>query len=158
MQHDPSLFRCNLHVDLALDLCLRGSTPARADALGLRALQMLHRDPALIVCLGTTSDGRAISTDHSNLLRGVDLLGTEGRLLRAFTALATALLLRKEGRNPGVVDEVDGSAEGTQEYEVQEDARYVSAGRPEGYDDNEVTYICGSKMLVGASTMETVSL
>ena len=123
MQRNLSLFRCNTRVNLALDLCLGGSGPARADALGLWALQMLRRNPALVVCLGTGRDSRTIGANHSNLLGGVDFLGAEGGLLRALATLATALLLREECGNPGVVNEVDGSTENTQKHKIQEDAR-----------------------------------
>lgn len=92
-----------------------------ADTLSLRALQMRGRDPALVV-LGAGSYSRTISTDNGNLLGGVDLLGALGRLLGALATLAAALLLREEGGNPGVVDEVDGSSEGAEEDKVEEDA------------------------------------
>jgi hypothetical protein len=99
-------------------LDLGGST---ADALGLRALQVRGRDPALVV-LGARGDSRAIGTDNGDLLGGVDLLGALGRLLGALTTLAASLLLGEEGGDPGVVDEVDGSSEGAEEDEVEEDA------------------------------------
>lgn len=84
---------------------------------------MSSGDPALIICLRSGSDGRAISANDSNLISGVDLLGATGRLLGAFTTLTTALLLGEESGNPGVINEVHGSAEHAEEDEVQEDAR-----------------------------------
>lgn len=96
-----------------------------ADALGLGALQVRSGDPALVV-LGARGDRRAIGTDNSDLLRGVDLLGALGRLLGALTTLAAALLLGEESGDPGVVDEVDGSNEGAEEDEVKEDAGFKS--------------------------------
>lgn len=82
---------------------------------------MRGRDPALIV-LGARGDSRAISTNDSDLLGGIDLLGALGRLLGALTTLAAALLLGEEGGDPGVVDEVHGSSESTEEDEVEENA------------------------------------
>lgn len=58
----------NSYRDLALDLGLGSSSPARADALGFWALQMLCWNPALIVSPGASSDSRAIGTHNSNLL------------------------------------------------------------------------------------------
>lgn len=84
---------------------------------------MLGRDPARIISFRTGSgDGGTVSADNGNLLGWVDLLGAAGRLLRTLTTLAAALLLREEGRDPGVVDEVDRAAEGAEENEVQENA------------------------------------
>jgi hypothetical protein len=83
---------------------------------------MSSGDPALIIGLGTSSDSRAISTNNSNLLGGVDLLGSLGRLLSTLATLAAATLLGEEGGDPGVVDEVDSSGESTEEDDVQEDA------------------------------------
>lgn len=112
-----SFFLANGSVRLGLDLGLGG---AAADALGLGALEVLDGDPGLVVDLGT-GDGRAISANNGDLLGGVDLLGAGGRLLRALAALATAPLLGEEGGDPGVVDEVNGSAESAEEDEVEED-------------------------------------
>lgn len=107
--------------DLGLRLDLRG---AATDTLGLRALQVRSRDPALIV-LRAASDSRAISTNNSDLLSGVDLLRSLRGLLGALATLAAALLLGEEGSDPGVVDEVDGTSESAKEDEVKEDATNV---------------------------------
>jgi hypothetical protein len=113
--------RCHAITHLALDLGLWGAAP---DALGLRALQVLGRDPARVIGLGTGSgNGGAVGAENGNLLGWVDLLGAAGGLLRALTALAAAPLLRKEGRDPGIVDEVDSAAESAEEHEVEENAR-----------------------------------
>lgn len=96
---------------------------AAADALGFGALKVRGRDPALIVGLCAGSDSRTISTNDGNLIGGVDLLALARRRLSTLTTLAAALLLREEGGDPGVVDEVHGSTEGAKEDEVQEDAR-----------------------------------
>lgn len=83
---------------------------------------MRRRDPALVVRLCARCDSRAISANDGDLVSGVDLLGALGRLLRALAALAAALLLGEEGGDPGVVDEVEGSAKDAEEHEVEEDA------------------------------------
>jgi hypothetical protein len=103
---------------LDLGLGLGGTT---ANALGLRALQVRRRNPALIVRLCAGSDSGTISTNNGNLVGGVDLLGTKRRLLCALATLAAALLLGEEGGDPGVVDEVRDAAEDAKNDEVQED-------------------------------------
>ena len=95
---------------------------AAADALGLRALQVRSRDPALIV-LRAGGDSRAISANNSDLFGGIDLLGALGGLLSTLATLAAALLLGEEGGDPGVVDEETGTSEGAEEDEVEEKAR-----------------------------------
>lgn len=108
---------------LRLRLGLGGTA---ANALGLGALEMGCGDPALVVCLCARSDGGAIGADNSNLVSGIDLLGSERRLLGALSALAAALLLGEEGGDPGVVDEVRDAAENGKDNEVQEDAAGMS--------------------------------
>lgn len=112
-------------VDLSPRLRLRRTA---ANTLGLWALEMRRRDPALIVRLRARRDSRAISTNDSNLLSGIDLLRSERRLLRALAALATALLLGKKGGDPGVVHEVKRAREGAENDEVEEDARGTVSG------------------------------
>jgi hypothetical protein len=82
------------------------------------------RDPALVesTSLCAASDGRAVGTNDGNLVGRVDLLGLAGGALGALAALAAAALLGEESGNPGVVDEVDDTAEGGEEEEVEEDA------------------------------------
>lgn len=43
-------------------------------ALGLGALQMLGRNPALVIGLGTRGNSGSISTDNGKLVGGIDLL------------------------------------------------------------------------------------
>lgn len=93
---------------------------------------MRSRDPALVV-LSAGCDGWAVSTNNSNLLRGVDLLSSLGGPLSALTTLAAAFLLGEEGTDPGVVDEVDGSSKGAEEDKVEEDTAVVLAS---GHRDN----------------------
>lgn len=97
-----------------------------ANALSLGALQMRGGDPALVV-LRAAGDSRAVSTNDSDLLSRIDLLGALRRLLSALATLAATLLLGEEGADPGVVDEVDGSSESTEEDKVKEDAGFPLA-------------------------------
>lgn len=83
----------------------------------------MGRDPGLVVGGGTAGDSWAISADNADLLGRVDLLGTARGALGTLAALAATLLLREEGGDPGVVDEVHGTSEDTAEDEVEEDAR-----------------------------------
>jgi hypothetical protein len=101
--------------------------PSAANPPSLGALQVLGRDPALVesTSLGTSSDSRAICANNRDLVGRVDLLGSLGRSLSALAALAAPLLLREQSRDPGVVDEVAGAAEGGEEEEVEEDAVVV---------------------------------
>jgi hypothetical protein len=79
------------------------------------------RDPALVVRLRTRGNRRAVGTNNGNLVRGIDLLGATGGPLSALAALAATLLLREESGDPGVVDEVDGSAESAEDDQIEED-------------------------------------
>ena len=85
---------------------------------------MLGGNPALVesTSLGTSGDSRAISANNRDLVGRVDLLSSLRRFLSALAALAAPLLLREQSRDPGVVDEVAGAAEGGEEEEVEEDA------------------------------------
>jgi hypothetical protein len=98
--------------------------PSAANPPSLGALQVLGRDPALVEStgLGTSSDSRAICANNRDLVGRVDLLSSLRGSLSALAALAAPLLLREQSRDPGVVDEVAGAAEGGEEEEVEEDA------------------------------------
>jgi hypothetical protein len=109
-------------VRLGLGLGLGGSG---ANTLCLGALQMGCGYPALIVCLCARSNSRAVSPHNGDLVSGIDLLGAARRLLGALATLATALLLGEDGGDPGVVDEVDGSAEGAEDDQIEKYARRV---------------------------------
>lgn len=115
---------------------------AAADALGLGTLEMRGGDPALIVCLRSRGDSRAISTDDGNLVSRVDLLGLTRGPLRTLTTFATAALLREEGGDPGVVDEVDGPAKSAEEDEVQKDNLRVEEASG-GLDDADSFVVDG---------------
>ena len=107
-----------------LGLLLRGG--AALDALGSWAVQVVLRNPALIICLlglSTSSDSRSICANDRNLVfRSHSLLGATGRTLSALATLSAALGLWEEGLDPSLVDEVESSSEGCEEEEVQEDA------------------------------------
>jgi hypothetical protein len=98
--------------------------PSAANPPGLRALQVLGGNPALVksTSLGTSGDSRAIGANNRDLVSRVDLLGSLRGSLGALAALAAPLLLREQSRDPGVVDEVAGATEGGEEEEVEEDA------------------------------------
>ena len=83
---------------------------------------MLGWDPALIVDLGSGGNSWAISANNSNLIGGIDLLGTAGGAFGTLAALPAALLLREEGGDPSVVDEVDGATKDGEEDKVEEEA------------------------------------
>jgi len=103
---------------LGPDLSLWGSAP---DALRLRTLQMLRGDPALVIGLSSGCDSRVVSTNNTSLVGWVDFLATAGRCFGALATFTTTALLREEGGDPGVVDEVDGSTEGCEKDGIEED-------------------------------------
>ena len=85
---------------------------------------MLRGDPTLIIRLRARRHRGSIRTYNADLVTGVDFLRAARGALGAFAAFAAAALLRKEGGDPGGVDEVAGPAEGGEEEEVEEDARW----------------------------------
>ena len=74
---------------------------------------MAFGDPALVVVLA--------GGDGSGLGAGEGGVGVDGPL--GLLGGLGALGLGEEGLDPGLVDEVEGSGEGTSEEEVQGDAR-----------------------------------
>lgn len=127
---------------------------------------MLRRDPVNVVLLGACGGGGRVYLVGGGRVGGVGALLARGAL-RAGGAVGAALL-REERGNPGVVDEVAGASEGGGEDEIEEDTAAVGKaasaawlgdsceGKTWGLEGK--TYICGSKMLVGASTTATVPL
>ena len=101
-------------------LCLALSLATGLALLWL--IDMVGRDPALIVSLGTRSHSRSIGTQDRDLVIGINVLRRAARLLGSLTALAAALLLREQCRDPRAIDEVDGTHEAGEEEEIQEDA------------------------------------
>lgn len=69
-------------------------------------------NPAFVVGLASRDAGGLRAGDVS-VGSGLDLLGLAGR----------AASLGEQGLDPGLVDEVESSSEGTSEEEVQEDAK-----------------------------------
>jgi hypothetical protein len=108
---------CSSFLGLGLGL---GSTAAHAFRLG--TLKVRGRNPALIIGLCARGHGGAVSTNNGNLVGRIDLLGLARRHPGALTTLAVALLLGEEGADPGVVNEVDSSAKGTEDDKVKEEA------------------------------------
>lgn len=89
---------------------------AALDALGHRAVDVMVRDPALVVVLVRTGGGAGGLIAGEGL--DLDLLD----LLRCLGALG----LREECLDPGLVDKVERAAEDAGKDEVQEDAvRFV---------------------------------
>jgi hypothetical protein len=87
---------------------------------------MVLGDPALVICLlslSTSSNSGSVGANDRDLVfRGHSLLGTSRRTLSAVPTLSAALSLWEESLDPGLVYKVEGSGEGGEEEEVQEDA------------------------------------
>ena len=64
-----------LDVDLFRLLAFAFGPPSALHTLGLRPIDMVCRDPALIVCLCASSHGWSITSDNRHLIGGVDFLG-----------------------------------------------------------------------------------
>lgn len=117
-------------------------------ALGGRTAQVV-RDPGLVVVLVNTAGGTGGLVARQRLGDIDDLALLDGT--------RSLLSLGEEGLNPGLVDEVEGATEDAGQEEVQEDAVCVKVSSWDieslrKFRDLE-TYIWGSKMLVGGSTM-----
>lgn len=118
---------------------------ARLDATGDRAVDVVVRDPALVVVL-SRSDGNGGRLGAGERLSNID--GLLGLLVGT-----GSLSLGEESLDPCLVDEVEGTGESSREEEVEEDtAKTVSLRLVETFKGS--AYIWGSRKLVGASTME----
>ena len=93
-------------------------------SLRIRLLEVMRRDPTLIISLGAARDGWPVRARDRYLIRRIDLLEAArgGAGARTIFAAGATLPLGKEGREPGGVDEVGGAGEGGCEDEVEEDA------------------------------------
>ena len=100
-------------------VALRPSTAL--DALSRRSIDVVSRNPTLVVCFSSTCDGRTISSQYGHLIGWVDLLAPQ-RALRTLTTLASTALLWEERSDPGTVDEVASPREESTEEEVKEDS------------------------------------
>lgn len=87
---------------------------ARLDTSGNRAVDMVLRDPALIVVLARSDSDRG-GLGAGERLRNID------DLLDLLVG-AGALSLREEGLDPGLVDKVESTDKSSREEEVEEDA------------------------------------
>jgi hypothetical protein len=101
--------QCVIHPD-HLVLGLRG---AGLDASSDGAVDVALGDPALVVVLSRSGGDTRLVGAGDGL--GLDLLGLLG-------GAGSALGLGEEGLDPGLVDKVQGTSEGTSEEEVEEDA------------------------------------
>jgi hypothetical protein len=114
----------------SIDLFGLGLRGAAADTASFRAVQMVGRNPALIVALGASRSslfiarGKAGGRDRSLALA-----------LRARLALGSEKCL-----GPGIVDEVDGANEATAKEEVEEQPGYVSKWRLSAHQKRNVTF------------------
>jgi hypothetical protein len=91
---------------------------ARLDAAGDRAVDVVVRDPALVVVL-SRGDGNGGRLGTGERLSNID--GLLGLLVGT-----GALSLREESLDPGLVDEVESTGESSREEEVEEDTTDVS--------------------------------
>lgn len=83
------------------------------------------RDPALVISFGryATCRGGAISTSQHLILRVNSTGCTWCRTLSAaITLTSAALCLREKSLDPGLVNEVDGSSESSEEDKIQEES------------------------------------
>ena len=108
-------------------LGLGGASPAAADAASLGSLQVLRRNPALIIRLCAGRNSGPINTTNSNLIARVGALRSGSRALRLVALTATALL-REESCNPSVVNEPAGETEQATQEEVEEDTNVKVSG------------------------------
>lgn len=125
----PLLYTSTILSNLLNNLSLLRRRSA-LDPLGRRTVQVVIRDPALIIRLlghRTSCNSRPISTNNRNLILGRNsLLGSLGRALSTLTTLSSALGLREESLDPGLVNEVERAEESGEEGEVQEDTDCIS--------------------------------
>lgn len=120
---------------------------------------MMRRNPALVICRGFRGHRWSIGSNDGDLISRINLLRLAGRFLGAFAALASTALLGEQGTDPGAVNEIACASEGSAEKEIEEDtvvmvSDWLFLPMAQRLKD----YICGSKMLVSASTTLTVSL
>lgn len=81
---------------------------------------MVKRDPRLVVSFGTTGDGRAISTGHTDLVGWIHSLRLSRVCLCSFSALTTTFLLGEQSGDPSTVNEEGSAAKDSSDDEVEE--------------------------------------
>lgn len=81
-------------------------------------VNMMRRNPALVISLRATSNSWSISTQDPNLIARVDSLGPSRRPSCPFPAFAFAALLRKERGDPGAVNEIASCGKQSSKEEV----------------------------------------
>lgn len=88
---------------------LRSSTTL--DSLSLRPVNVMRRNPALVVRRSFGGYSWSIGSHDRNLIGWIDWLRLARRSLGAFTAFASTTLLGEEGGDPGAVDEIACASE-----------------------------------------------
>lgn len=106
------LFSCGRLLRLAPAL---GPRPAALDSLGFWPVDVVRRNPALVIRLGAAGDRGSVGPYNRDLVRRINFLRSERRLLGPFTSFSTTALLREESADPGAVDEVTGASKGSEE-------------------------------------------
>jgi hypothetical protein len=90
------------------------------------AVEVALRNPALVVsllCHCSTGNSWSISTNNRDLILWINcLLAACRRTLSALATFASTFQLWEESLDPGLVDKVEGSTEGSEEDKVKEDA------------------------------------
>lgn len=132
---------CERHLLRLLTSALRSC--AALDPLGLWLIDMMRRDPALVVCRCLGSHGWSIGSDNGDLISWINLLRLAGRFLGAFAAFASTALLGKECTDPGAVDEIACASKASGEEEVKEDAIVGISEPPSNRQDfnPELTFV-----------------
>ena len=71
---DSKLMLCPQRNILFRLLALALGSPAAFDSLSLRPVNVMRRNPAFIVRFRARGHGRSISSNHRDLVRGIDFL------------------------------------------------------------------------------------
>lgn len=96
-----------------------GSWATALDTTSFGALQVVGRDPGLVVALGTGRNGGTLVID-------LDRLGLLDRLLASWFLL---LELREVGNDPDVVEGIADTNGASEQEDVQEDPGIIRKGR-----------------------------
>ncbi len=87
------------------------SWPTALYPLRVRAVDVMRRDPALVVSLCARSYRRSIRSQDGDLVSRIDFLRAARRPSGPFAPLSTASLLREQSSDPGAVYEVTCATE-----------------------------------------------
>jgi len=97
-------------------------SPTTLHPLSRWSVDMVCRDPTLVIRLRTRSHSWPISSNDRHLVRGVNFLRLTRGSLGSLASFTAAALLGEERCDPGAVDEVACSSKGRTEEEIEEDA------------------------------------